>query len=398
MRDSVADDPTIAREAFVERSAALVPDLRQRAAAAEADRRIPLASHRAMLEAGLYRLFQPRRYGGYEMDMGLMVDVAAELGRGCGSSSWIFTNLSAQGWVNGMKDVRAQDEVWGDNPDALTCSAHPGKDAKVRLVDGGIVVDGTWHYSSGVDFADWNNLQIFLRPEGGPAEHRFAQVPKADYEVVDDWFATGLSATGSRSIVLRDVFVPDYRQVRSTVMYGGPTPGSAVNPGPLYRLSFWGVGGKLFTAPAIGIARGALEMVEEEIGARTSVGGAKLWEQPAVHLRIAEAGAEIEAAWALVRRDCDDAMRVAERADGPTPPLRRAFWRRNNAYAAALCVRAVERIFGLAGLRGFAADSAVQRCWRDVRAASAQIAINWDMQAGNYGRARFGLPVNDPRA
>ena len=62
-----------------------------------------------------------------------------------------------------------------------------------------------------------------------------------------------------------------------------------------------------------------------------------------------------------------------------------------------MCVRAVERIFNLAGLRGFAPDNPIQRCWRDVRAASSQVAIAWDTQAGNYGRARFGLPLNDPR-
>jgi 3-hydroxy-9,10-secoandrosta-1,3,5(10)-triene-9,17-dione monooxygenase len=384
------------REDFIERARALVPELRRRAAEAEAARAIPMATHRAFADAGLYRLFQPKRYGGHEMDIGLMVDVAAELGRGCGSSAWIFTNLAAQSWVNGMKDPRAQDECWGDNPEALACSAFPGKDAIIKIVDGGVVVSGTFSYSSGVDFAEWNNLQLFLRPEGKPPIHAFAQVARKDYEIVDDWFVTGLAATGSRSIMMQDVFIPDYRMARSTDMSGGPTPGSAVNPGSLYRLPFWGVGAKLFSGPALGIARGALELVEEEVGSRHSVGGAKLWEQPGVHLRVAEAGGEIEAAWALLRRDCDEATRLVEQGT-ETPVLLRAFWRRNNSFAVVLCVRAVERIFNLAGLRGFAPDNAIQRCWRDVRAASAQVAMAWDTQAANYGRARFGLPLNDPR-
>ena len=78
--------------------------------------------------------------------------------------------------------------------------------------------------------------------------------------------------------------------------------------------------------------------------------------------------------------------------------LQRTAWRRNNAYAVVLCMRATDRLYGLAGMRGMELSSHVQRCWRDVHAAASQVAINWDTQAINYGRARFGLPFSDPRA
>lgn len=385
------------RAGFVAVARDLAPVLRGRAHAAEQDRRIADETHRAFLDAGLYRLFQPTRYGGHEMDVGLMVDVAAELGRGCGSSAWIFTNIASQAWINGMKDPRAQEELWADDPDTLVVSASPGPGSSVRRVDGGFVVDGIWNYSSGVDFATWVNLQLFLRPEDGPAEHRFAAVPLSECEIVDDWFVTGLAATGSRSVVLSEAFIPDYRTLSSLDMHGGPTPGSAVNPGVLFRLPFWGVGGKLFAGPALGMARGAVELTETDIETRKSMGGAALWEQPTVHVRIAEAGGEVEAAWAVLLRDSAEATRMTEAGELPALP-RRAFWRRNNAYATLLCVRAVDRIIGLSGMRGLAPDSDVQRQWRDVHAAAAQISVAWDVQAANYGRARFGLPFDDPRA
>lgn len=376
---------------------AMVPALGERAARAERDRAIPAETHRAFLEAGLYRIFQPARYGGYEMDLTMMVDVAAELGRGCGSSSWIFTNLAMQAWINGMKDPRAQEELWADDRDAQVASSFPGKDAKVRQVDGGIVVSGTWHYASGVDFAEWNNLQIFLKPEDGPAEHRFAMVHRSDYEVVDDWFMTGLTATGSRSIVVNEVFIPDYRSISNFDIQGGASPGSAVNPGLLYRLPFWGIGGRAFAGPAVGIALGALDWVEGDFESRVAVSGAKLAEQPTVHVRLAESGAEIEAAWALLNRDNVEAARMTEAGERPSL-LQRTVWRRNNAYAVVMCVRAVDRLYSMAGMRGMEPDSDVQRAWRDVHAAASQVAIAWDPQAANYGRARFGLPFNDPRA
>lgn len=385
------------RTAFIDAARAMVPALRARAAEAERTRAIPADTHHAFRDAGFYRLFQPARYGGFEMDLGLMVDVAAELGRGCGSSVWIFTNLASQGWINGMKTPAAQEELWADDPDALIASSFPGRDAEVRLVDGGIVVKGTWHFSSGVDFARWNHLQIFLKPEGGPPEHRFALIPDSDFTVIDDWFSNGLAGTGSRSIRIEEAFIPDYRTLNARDIAGGPSPGSTINASPLFRMPFFGVGGKLFSGPALGIARGALEMIETDIAGRSAVSGVRLAEQQSVHLRIAEAGAEIDAAWALLLRDCVES-RDAALEGAPVDLLRRARWRRNNAYAIQLCVRAVERLFPLAGMRGLVPDDPVQRAWRDVHACAAQVAIAWDPQAANYGRARFGLPFNDPRA
>jgi 3-hydroxy-9,10-secoandrosta-1,3,5(10)-triene-9,17-dione monooxygenase len=391
------NDKTEMRRQLIERARELVPVLRERAAAAETNRAVPAETHAEFQDAGFYRIFQPEAFGGLEMDVGLLVDLAAELGRGCGSSAWIFTNIAVHGLINGMKDPKVQQELWGDDPRTVIASAHPGKDAHIEVVDGGLLVDGIWNYSSGIDFAGWVNLQIFLRPEDGPAEHRFALVPKSDYQIIDDWFVTGLPGTGSRSVAMNKVFIPDYRMISSLIMHGGPTPGSAVNPGILYRLPFWGVGAKLFTAPPLGMARGALELTEDDIESRASVFGAKLAEQPTILLRIAESAAEIEAAWAVLARDCRSAEAMTEAGEIPTL-LQRTAWRRNNAYAVVLSVRATDRLYGLSGMRGMDPSSHVQRCWRDVHAAASQVAINWDTQAVNYGRARFGLPFHDPRA
>ena len=391
------NDKSELRREMIQRAQDLVPVLRERAEATENNRAVSTDTHAEFQDSGFYRIFQPEAFGGLEMDIGLMVDLAAEIGRGCGSSAWIFTNIAVHGLINGMKDPKCQQELWGDDPGTVIASAHPGKDAHVEEVDGGLLVDGIWNYSSGVDFASWVNLQIFLRPEDGPAEHRFALVPKSEFEIIDDWFVTGLAGTGSRSIAMKKVFIPDYRMISSLTMHGGPTAGSAINPGNLYKIPFWGVGAKLFAAPPLGMARGALELTEDDIESRSSVFGAKLAEQPAIFLRIAESAAEIEAAWAVLARDCRTAEAMTEAGQIPTL-LQRTAWRRNNAYAVVLSLRATDRLYGLAGMRGIQPSSHVQRCWRDVHAAASQVAINWDTQAINYGRARFGLPFQDPRA
>ena len=391
-----ADDKNQLAARLVETARGLAPALRERSARAEADWRMPDETHCAFKDAGFYCMFQPARFGGLELDYPAIVDIAAELGRGCGSSAWVFTNLTQPGLFNGMKDPKAQEELWADNPDTLCATAHPGPNSTVTPVDGGVIADGVWHSASGIDFADWINLQFFFRPEGGPAEHRFGMLPRSDYEIIDDWFVTGMAATGSRSAKLNEVFIPDYRMISSLQMKGGPTPGSAVNPGSLYQLPFWGIAGRQFSAPAIGIARGALEVSEADIESRVSAGGASLSQEPVVHLRLSESDAEIEAAHTLALSDCVTAMRMTK--DGVIPgDLQRVRWKRNNAYVVPLCVRAVDRIYDLAGMRGLSPEDHVQRAWRDVHAVASQVSVAWNAQGPNYCHARFGLPLRDPR-
>lgn len=384
------------REELLERARAMVPALRERALQADRDRHIAIESHRAFAAAGFYKLFQPARYGGWEMPLGMMVDLAGELGRGCGSSAWIFTNLAVQSWIIGMHQPKAQEDVWGRTPEALGASSFPVKGGTGRRVDGGLVLNGTWSFASGIDFADWENLQVFIPNEKGPPDHRFVLAPKTDFTIEDDWFVSGLSGTASKSIVFKDVFVPEHRVLNTQLIMGGPSPGSAVNPSPLYRIPPWSVGTKVFSGPALGIARGALELIEEEMRTRLSVGGVKMSELATVQVRIAEAGAEIDSAHAVLLKDCDDAMQAA--ASGARPSLAmRARWRRNNAFAGQLCLRAVERLHPLVGARGLNQDSLYQLAWRDVHAAVSQITMAWDIQAVNAGRIQFGLPSLDPR-
>lgn len=386
------------REQMVERARDLYPALLERAGAAERGRFIQRETFEAFAEAGFFRIHQPPRYGGFGWEIGMMVRLGAELGQACGSSAWIFSNLAVQSWILGMNRPEVQDEIWSGNPAALVASSFPAKGGTVRRVPGGLVADGLWSFASGVDFADWNNMQVFVPPDGGEGapEHRFALVPRADYEVVDDWFSPGLSGTGSRSIRLDGVFIPEHRTLPSTELTGGLSPGGAVNPEALYRVPPLTLGTKVFSAPALGIAKGALRVVEDGLCERRTVGNLEMSELPTAQMRVSEAGAEIDAAEALLLKDCADAMAIAEA--GSVPDIgTRARWRRNNAFAVQLCVRSVERLAPLVGARGLTPENPFLRMSNDIRAASLQITVAWDIQAVNAGRIRFGLPSLDPR-
>ena len=384
--------------AMIADAQAMVPTLLERARKAEEDRAVPRETFDEFTEKGFFRIHQPEKFGGCGWDISMMVRLGAELGQGCGSSCWIFSNLAVQNWILGMSHPEAQDAVWGEKPTALVASSFPAKGGKVERTDGGLIANGLWSFASGVDFADWNNMQVFVPPEGGegPPEHRFALVPKDDYDVVDDWYSPGLAGTGSRTIKLDNVFIPEHMTIPSTKLMGGPSPGSVINSGALYRVPPLTLGTKVFASPALGIAKGGLKIIEDDLGGRNTVGNAPMAELPTAQARISEAGAEIEAAEALLLKDCADAMEIAEA--GGVPEINdRARWRRNNAFAVQLCVRALERLNPLVGARGLTPENDFLRMFRDVHAASLQITVAWDIQAVNAGRIRFGLPSLDPR-
>ena len=386
----------VTREELVGRAQDMIPALRARARDAELARRMPDETHRDFLDAGFYKIYRPKRFGGYELPLRAMIEVVSEIGRGCGSSAWVLSNIAGHEKSHGMRDPDVQAELRARDPELLTCAGFPGKDAKMRRVDGGILLDGVWNFASGVDFANWCDTNVFLPREGTHPEHFFAMVPKSDYEVIDDWFVTGLAATGSRSVKFHECFVPQRFMLASENFRGGMTPGSTLHAGPLFKAPIWATGGKMFSAPLLGIARGALDLTLENMGARRAVTGADLAQTQSVHLRIAEAEAELDAAAALILTDADIVMEYAAR--GETAPLQeRVRWRRNDAYAAKLCLQAVERLHALAGARRLGADDPFQRHWRDAHAAAAQISLAWDLQATNSGRVMFGLPPGDPR-
>ena len=134
MADGTAklENPNDKHEELVAIARDLTEPFRARAQEAEKNRRISRENHEAMLDAGLYRVQMPERYGGFEMSHRTMLDISVELGRGCGSSSWTFSNIAAQNGIVSMASRQAQDDVWADDRSVCTASSFPAKGGKVE--------------------------------------------------------------------------------------------------------------------------------------------------------------------------------------------------------------------------------------------------------------------------
>ncbi|MSO65912.1 MAG: hypothetical protein EXQ85_08995 [Alphaproteobacteria bacterium] len=96
---------------LIERARALAPLLRERAPATEAVRRMSDRTMRDLFDAGLLRFFQPKRYGGFELEWGIQYELGRIIGRACPSTAWTVGVVGAHAAFVGRFGQPAQDDV-----------------------------------------------------------------------------------------------------------------------------------------------------------------------------------------------------------------------------------------------------------------------------------------------
>ncbi len=377
---------------LLSRARELVPAFRKRAAETERLRSIPPESIDDLRRAGLFRTLQPAVMGGHELPLDEAVLITATVAEGCGSTGWIQGIYSDHCATLGMFDGQAQKDVWGASPDSLISSGFQPV-GKAARVDGGYRLSGRWPFSSGCDHADWALVRSFVPAPVAtePAELYMFLVPKADYTLIDNWHVMGMSGTGSKDFELKgEVFVPGHRALSDKALRDGTGPGSQFNGGALYRLPRHATVPFSLAAPLLGIAERALQAFVQVMREKAS-GDRRAVHEGAIQMRVASSAADIDAARALMLRDCREAMERVEQ--GRTLSLEeRARNRRDIAYVAHRCTRALDRLFAAAGARSIFLDGEAQRLLRDIHAAGQHMALNWDVHASNYARVLSGLP------
>ncbi|MBR0730553.1 acyl-CoA dehydrogenase family protein [Bradyrhizobium japonicum] len=380
--------------AMIARTRALVPRLRERAARTEELRHLPTETEKDLHDAGLFRMLQPKRIGGAELDYVALVDCAELLGMADASVAWNLANLASHHWMLGMFAQKAQDLVWDRDPDALIASSFIFPAGRATRVEGGYRLHGSWPFSSGVASCEWNMLAsvVYSDDEADGIEYRIFLLPKGDYKVLDTWNVAGLRGTGSCDVEVRDAFVSDYMTVAVGDLAGGPTPGSKVNPNPLYALPVFSLFPYVLSGVALGNAQVCLDDYSEVARHRISTyNRAKLSDFQSTQIKIAEASAKIDAARLIMRSACVNAMEDARRGRIPDMATKTRY-RRDGAFSVNLCTDAVSMLFAASGARGLFTTGVLQRQFRDAHAINSHLAFNFDAAGTNYGRVALGLP------
>ena len=199
----------------VARATALRLKLRERATETDRLARLPEATIADLERARLFEITTPRIYGGLQLDVRAYMDAMVELGRGDASVSWVATLVNINNWfVATLFPPEVSERVFA-KPGARVAAVLQPRSCKVRKVSGGFQIEeGVWAFNSGIYHAQWDILGFSVQDETG-GSLVFALVPKAEVQILDDWDTIGVRGSGSSSVAVRDVFVPDIRVVRA---------------------------------------------------------------------------------------------------------------------------------------------------------------------------------------
>jgi len=379
---------------ILDRVRKLRPEIGSRALAAEKARRVPAETMEALRDADVFRVMQPRRFGGYEYGPAELAQIGFELGRACGSTGWCGTLAVCFGWMTSFFPLEAQQEVWDDPDNLLAVSYIPTP--KVEAVDGGIKISGSWPWASGVDSAAWLILSVLLPNADGPPSLAWCLVPVSDVIVDhDSWNVSGLEGTGSKTVAINDpVFVPAHRVLPLARIFSSKVPGLDVPGNHQARFGYPTFGPTALVSPIVGMAQGALDAFTD------TARGARRMARPGVFEKVAEsaliqslvgqAAARIDAARTLMLTSLQEGQEVV-RNGGTLEIEQRVRIRRNHGFAARTSSEVVNDIFAKAGAAAADEKNRVQQFWRDANTAALHSSIDWDTLSALYGAQQLGL-------
>jgi 3-hydroxy-9,10-secoandrosta-1,3,5(10)-triene-9,17-dione monooxygenase len=393
-------EPGLTQEEMVQRARDMIGVLRERQEECERIGRLPDETSREFIEAGFYRILQPRRFGGYEFDLPTFTRVAIALARGCPASGWAYTLTAGHAhMLAALWPEEGQIDIYGaDGEVRMPGRFRPGT---ATAVDGGYRVSGTWDYVSGCDSATHLAFGFMLGDDPSAGELATDFIGVVDYgdcEIIDNWDVLGLRGTGSKRVVVEDVFVPEHRTIDSIFRIDAPpAAGRTVHEAPIYREG--GIGGLIFSetaSVAIGTAWGVLDLYEESMRKRktTVLPLIPMTEHAQYPRFFGEAFQSIDVAEAALLQSDYDYMDWSRRAAageieyGRDRDFRLMLRKQLCAKLAYDAVNLMMRTNGSAGMRG---GAMWQRMQRDMTVLMTHNTVQPELAADSFGRMHFGL-------
>ncbi len=373
----------------------LLPRISDRARATEDLRRLPKETVDELDEAGFFSLLQPEQWGGLQCDPTLFFDAVRRIASACGSTGWATSILGVHNWHLAQFDQRAQEEVWGEDPTVRVSSSYAPMGAGT-VVDGGYLVNGAWHWSSGCDHATWAFVGGPVIKDGRPVDFGSFLMPLGDYTIDDVWHVVGLRGTGSNTLVVKDAFVPSHRFLSYKAMNDHTAAGLQTNTAPVYKMPWGTMHPTTISAPIVGMAYGAYAAHVEHQGKRMRIAfaGEKAKDDPFAKVRVAEAASDIDAAWRQLSGNVGEEYQLL--LDGKEIPFElRARARRDQVRATGRSISAIDRLFEASGATALENVAPIQRFWRDAHAGRVHAANDPERAYMIFGNHEFGLPPSD---
>lgn len=372
----------------------ILPLLAANAERAEADRDLSPDCFSALVESGALRLFAPRRAGGLEAGYRTYVEVTLRLATACGSSAWLSFILNHADWQIGQMGQAVQDRVWANGAGAkVAVPLAPSPGWTAERVAGGTRVSGEWPYSSGSTHVQWVLVAFPLIGEDGiPYDNRIGLVPADALTVRDTWRVSGMAATGSHTLVLDEVFIPDVLTITFSEILGHRfhTPHTHE---ALYHMDAGTIFHVATFVPVLALTKAAFDLTLERITRQPKPMTYSFYpdttKSPSTQQAMARASWLIDTALEQTRATAD-AIDARAQTTAPFPPLERARFAMRAAQGERLCREAMDLLLDVQGAGSFALSNPVQRIWRDMHIASRHGLSVPGLKEELYGRALLG--------
>ncbi|MEB3033681.1 acyl-CoA dehydrogenase family protein [[Mycobacterium] nativiensis] len=358
-------------ERVIDRVMGIADQLREQAGEAEKIGRLTDQTVKAMKDAGSIRLLQSAEHGGYQAHPREWAETVMATAALDPSAGWINGVVGVHPYQLAYADPRVGEEIWAEDVDSWMASPYAPQGV-AKPVDGGYLFNGRWGFSSGTDHCDWIILGAMVGDADGvpvmPPAILHMILPRTDYEIVDDsWDVVGLRGTGSKDVIVKDAFVPDYRTMDGLKVMDGSAQREAGMTDPLYLMPWSTMFPLGISSAVIGIAEGALAAHLDYQRARVSATGTAIKDDPYVMYAIGEAAADINAARQELLANADRIYDMVA-AGKEVTFADRAAGRRTQVRAVWRAVSAVDEIFARSGGNALRMDKPLQRYWRDAHA------------------------------
>ncbi|GLZ87488.1 acyl-CoA dehydrogenase [Metapseudomonas resinovorans] len=370
---------------------AILPAIAANAANAEQLRKVPDENIAMLKGIGLHRALQPKKYGGMEISLPEFADCVVALAGACASTAWAFSLLCTHSHQLAMFSARLQEEIWGEDSNA-TASSSIAPFGKVEEVEGGVLFSGEMGWSSGSDHAEWAIVGCRRKNADGESVYCFAVLPRSDYEIRDDWYAAGMKGSGTKTLVIKDAFVPNHRIQAAKDMMEGRSDGFGLYPeSKIFYTPYRPYFASGFAAISLGIAERMLDAYKEKTKNRVrAYTGVNVGTATPALMRLAESTHQVAAARAFLEKTWQEHAEHGERHQYPSRETL-AFWRTNQAYAVKMCIQSVDRLFEAAGGTSWFENNEMQRLFRDSHMTGAHAYTDYDVCAQILGRELMGL-------
>ncbi|WP_226037525.1 acyl-CoA dehydrogenase family protein [Aquibacillus saliphilus] len=384
---------------FVEKASSMIPKLRERGAETEEIRRVPEETMKELKEAGLFKMLRPKRYGGFEANIRTYADAVVEISRGDASTGWIVALCGIRElMVAESFSEKTHEEIFGENPDdVLFAGVYEPRKCIANKVEGGYMIEeGFWMFCSGSLHATWGYFGMPIMDENGElVDQVLMTLPFEEMEIMDDWYTMGLKGSGSNSVKMHNVFIPDHRAVSFSEALNGNFQSKHFREIPLYNTALFPALILSLGLPALGAVKAALDMYLEKLPNRKAahIGVEYLRDAPSTHLNLSDAALKIDTAEMHFYRVADELDKWAKSGEYMERSARvKAL--ADIGYANQLCKESLDIIIQASGSGFVYEGNPLQRVIRDFLTLHTHRSLSPTITKENHGRVLAGLESN----